>query len=83
MSQLPSIFRKHVVDRSQKSDLLPFFNVPLIRLRLCANATSSPAVIARSRISYPSGRWYAAKGAHPVLPFRLCSYVLQRRFEVE
>lgn len=34
MSQLPSIFRKHVVDRSQKSVLFPFFNVPLIRLRL-------------------------------------------------
>jgi hypothetical protein len=31
MSQLPSIFRKQVVHRSQKSLLFPFFNVLLIR----------------------------------------------------
>src|SRR5258706_5708243 len=50
-SQLPSIFRKHAVHRSRKSVLLPFFNVPLTRLRLCPNATSSPKVSVRSRIS--------------------------------
>ena len=50
-SQLPSIFRKQAVHRSQKSVLFPFFNVPLTRLRLCPNATSSPKVSVRSRIS--------------------------------
>jgi hypothetical protein len=33
------------------SALLPFFNVPLIRLRLCPNATPSLTVILTSRIS--------------------------------
>ena len=51
MSQLPSIFRKHAVHRSQKLVLLPFFYVPLTRLRLRPNATSSPKVSVRSRIS--------------------------------
>src|SRR4029453_924751 len=56
MSQLLSNFRKHAVKRTQASLLLPSFVVPLIRLRLYANATSSPTVIVRSRISYSSGR---------------------------
>jgi hypothetical protein len=51
MSQLPSIFRKPVVDRTQKPVLVPFFNVPLSRLRLGASATSLPTVIVSSRIA--------------------------------
>ena len=45
MSQVPLIFRKHVVERSQCSVLFPFFIVTLIRMRPCAKATSSPTVI--------------------------------------
>ena len=41
----------------------PFFNVPLRRARPCANATSAPVVIARSRISYSSGGWNIAKAS--------------------
>jgi hypothetical protein len=41
--------------RTQGPDLfsfvVPFFNMPLSRLKLCPNATSLPTVIVRSRIS--------------------------------
>ena len=39
MSQVPLIFRKHVVARSQPSVLFPFVIVPLTRMRPCPNAT--------------------------------------------
>src|SRR5580658_4611411 len=51
MTQLPSIFRKPAVYRTQGPILSPFSNVPLNRLKLCPNATSLPTVIVRSRTS--------------------------------
>src|SRR5215470_19736852 len=70
MSQLPSIFRKQYVARTQKPPLLvPFFNVPLSRLKLCPNATSPPTVIVMSRTSKPIGGWNSVKAAVQFLHF--------------
>ena len=41
MSQAPSTFWKHAVQRTQASFRRPFRNVPPIRLRLQANATAA------------------------------------------
>src|SRR6266568_7135193 len=51
ISHLPLIERQQTVERSQRSVFCPVVRVPLSRLRLWANATSSPTVMDRSCIS--------------------------------
>jgi hypothetical protein len=55
MSQLPEIFRKHVVVRRHRSVLFPFFNVPAIRRSSARIASTHESIRCRILVSSAEG----------------------------